>query len=58
VLFWEILELGSQKSPPENVNLKSCPAHFSQSTECLISDPHPELFSGGVDGQQLQQLII
>ena len=26
---------------------------FPQSTECLISPPHPELLSGGVGGQQL-----
>ena len=26
---------------------------FSQSTGCLISDLHPELLSGDVEGQQL-----
>ena len=29
---------------------------FSQSTECLTPDLHPQLFSGGVEGQQLQWL--
>ena len=29
-----------------------------QSTEYLISDLHSELLLGGVEGQQLQQLII
>ena len=34
--------------------LKYCPASFSQSSECLISDLlHPELLSGGVEGMQL-----
>ena len=34
---------------------KSCSAVFPQSTECLIFALHPELFSGSVEGQQLQQ---
>ena len=35
--------------------LKTCSARFSQSTDKLISALHPELLSGGVVGQQLQQ---
>ena len=46
------------KSSPENFYLKTFSASFSQSTECLIPDLHPELFSGVVEGQQLQQLMI
>ena len=38
--------------------LKVCPASFSQSTECLIPDFYHELFSGDVQSQQLQQLLI
>ena len=38
--------------------LKVCPVSFSQSTECLISAVHPELLSGGVESQQVQQHII
>ena len=38
--------------------LKACPSSFSQSTEWLISDLHPELLSGGVKGQQLAVVMI
>ena len=38
--------------------LKACSASFSQSTVCLLPDLHPELLSEGVEGQQLQWLII
>ena len=38
--------------------LKTCSASFSQSTESLISALHPELLSGGVENQQLQQHVI
>ena len=38
-------ELGLIKSP-EKIYLKACSASFSQSTECLILDLHPELLSG------------
>ena len=31
---------------------------FAQSTECLTPDLRPELLSGGVEGQQLQWLMI
>ena len=31
---------------------------FSQSAECLTPDLHPELLSGGVQGQQLQWLML
>ena len=34
------------------------PAPTTLSTECLISALHPELLSGGVEGQQLQQHVI
>ena len=43
---------------PENSYLKTCSASFSQSTQCLIPDLYPEVFSEGVEGQQLQQLVI
>ena len=45
------------KLAPENRPncLKTCPASFSQSTKHLISALHPELLSGGVENQQLQQ---
>ena len=35
--------------------LKTCSASFSQNTEGLISALHPELLSGGIESQQLQQ---
>ena len=38
-------ELGLIKSL-EMIYLKACSASFSQSTECLIPDFHPELLSG------------
>ena len=43
---------------PENISLKTCSASFPQSTEGLISDLHPEVLSGGVESQQLQQHMI
>ena len=39
-------ELGLIKSFPEKIYLMACFASFSQSTECLIPDFHPELLSG------------
>ena len=39
-------------------HLKTYSASFSQSTEGLILDPHPEFLSGVVEGQQLQQLTV
>ena len=39
-------ELELVKSSPEKIYLKACSASFSQSTECLIPDFHPELLSG------------
>ena len=42
-------ELGLIKSSPERSNyLKAWSASFSQSTECLIPDFHPELLSGAL----------
>ena len=41
-------ELGLIKSSPEQIYLKACSASFSQSTECLIPDFHPELLSGAL----------
>ena len=38
--------------------MKACSASFSQSTECLIPDLHPEFLSRGIEGQQLQQFVI
>ena len=38
--------------------LKTCSASFHQSIECLIPALHPELLSGGVENQQLQQHMI
>ena len=40
------------KSSPENIYLNTCSASFSQSTEGLVPDLHPELLSG----EQLQRL--
>ena len=37
------------KSSPESPYLKASSASFSQSTEGLIPDLHPELLSGGVE---------
>ena len=37
--------------------LKAYSASFSQSTECLLPDLHPELLSGCVEGQRLQWLV-
>ena len=45
----------AHKSSPENIYLLR---QFSQSTECLPSDLHPELPTGGVEGQQLRWLMI
>ena len=36
--------------------LKISLCQFFQTKECLIPDLHPELLSGGVEGQQLQWL--
>ena len=48
-------ELGLIKSSPEKIYLKACSASFSQSTECLIPDLHPEPLPGGAEGQELQR---
>ena len=51
--------IGLIKPSPENISLSEdlfCP--FSQSTECLIPDLHPEPLSGGEEGQQLHDLIL
>ena len=48
----------AHKSALENICLKTCPARFSLGTECLISALRPELLSGGVENQQLQQHMI
>ena len=37
-------------------SLKPCSASFYRSTEGPIINLHPKLLSGGVEGQQLQQL--
>ena len=50
--YEETQETGLIKSSPENIYLKAYSPSFSQSTECLISDLHPELLSGCVEGQQ------
>ena len=39
--------IGLIKSSPENIYLKTWSASFSQSTEGLLPDCHPELLSGG-----------
>ena len=44
---WGDIRTGFIKSAPENTCLKTCPASFSPSTECLVSAVHPELLSGG-----------
>ena len=48
-------EFGLKKSLPENIYLKACFVHFffRAQSECLISDFHPEFYSGDVEGQQL-----
>ena len=51
-------ELGSLLLLEISINLKDGSASFSQSTEGLIPDLHPELLSGGVEVQQLQQHIV
>ena len=38
--------------------LKTWSASFSQKTEGLIPDLHPELLLGRIEGQQLQPLLI
>ena len=43
---------------PENTYLKTCFTNFSQGTDCLTPNLHPELLSGCVEGQKLQQLVI
>ena len=50
-------EFGLIKSSPENLYLMTCSASFSQSTECLIPDLHPELLPGRVEDQRLQWLV-
>ena len=46
--------IGLIKSPPESIYLKTC----STSSERLIPGLHPELLSGGVESQWLQQLVM
>ena len=53
--YEETQETGLIKSSPENICLKAYPASFSQSTERLIPDLHPELLSGHTEGQQWQR---
>ena len=48
----------ARKTAPKNIYLKTYSASFSQSTEHLTSALYPELLSGGVESQQLQQLMI
>ena len=48
------VRIGLMKSAPENICLKTCPASSSPEHRCLVSALHPELLSGGVEGQQLQ----
>ena len=43
------------KSSSENIYLKTCSASFSPSTDSVISALHSQLFSEGVENQQLQQ---
>ena len=43
------------KSLPENA--ESLFSQFSHSTEGIIPNLHPELFSGCVEGQQLNRLM-
>ena len=43
-------ELELVKSSPEKIYLKACSPSFSQSTECLIPDFHPELLLGALKG--------
>ena len=38
--------------------LKTCSASFSQSAGGLLAALHPELLSGDIEGQQLQQRMI
>lgn len=38
--------MGLIKLAPENIHLKTCPACFSPSTECIMSSLHPKLLSG------------
>ena len=45
-------EIGFITFSPENMSLsEGLFCQFSQSTECLLPDLHPELFSGCVKGQ-------
>ena len=56
--YEEIKKIGLIKSVHKNIYLKTCSANFPQSTKCLISAFHPELLSGFVQNQQLQQHVI
>ena len=61
--FQWFLDLGiyknwAHKIAPKNIYLKTCSASFVQSTDHLISAVYPELLSGGVESQQLQQFMI
>ena len=55
--YEKVQEIGLLKSSPTNIYLEACSASFSQSTECLIPDLHPELLSGCVEGHGLQWLV-
>ena len=52
------VRIGLMKSAPENICLKTCPASSSPEHRCLVSALHPELLSGGVEGQQLHCDLI
>lgn len=51
--FEKMQEIGFIKSS-KNISLKACSASLSQSAGYLTPDCHPELLSGGAEGQRLQ----
>ena len=51
-------EFGLIKSLPENIYLKAGSSGFFPEHRVLISDPHRELLSGGVEGQRLAVVIM
>ena len=56
--YEEMQELGSKNLSWKYLVLKKvCSASFSQSTECLIPDLHPEILPGCVEGQWLQWFV-
>ena len=48
---------GSLNISPKNICLKASSASFSQSTECLVSDLHPELLSVWVESRHCPKLL-